>query len=260
MNLQPARLLVALIAAIALPVFAQNLAVVNGKAIPSSAADALVKQAIASGQQQDTPELRKKVKDHLIQTAVLFQEAEKQGYGKKDEVKDQIEQARQQIVVNAMFTDYMKKHAPSDADVLAEYNKQKSSVANEKEYNARHILVEKEEEAKAIIAKLKAGGKFEDLAKGTKDTGSAANGGSLDWAQASNYVPEFAAALKELKKGELTEKPVKTQFGYHVIRLEDSRPVKAPSLDEVKPRISQFLTQQKAKAFVEDLQKKAVIK
>lgn len=260
MTLQPARLLVALIAAIALPVFAQNLAVVNGKAIPSAAADKFVKQAVASGQQQDTPELRKKVKEHLIQLAVLSQEAEKQGVGKKDEVKEQVEQARQQIMVQALIASYMEKNKPSDADIAAEYKKQTSGLANEKEYNARHILVEKEEEAKAIIAKLKAGGKFEELAKGTKDTGSAANGGSLDWSPASNYVPEFGNALKALKKGEMTDTPVKTQYGYHIIKLEDTRPVKAPSLEEVKPRIAQFLGQQKVKVFIDDLQKKAVIK
>jgi peptidyl-prolyl cis-trans isomerase C len=258
MNLQPARLLVALIAAVALPVFAQNLAVVNGKKIPSSAADAMVKQAVAQGQ-PDSPELRKAAKEQLINQEILFQEAEKQGYAKHDEVKQQLEQARQSIVIRAMVQDYMKKNPIKDADIKAEYDKFAAQFGKDKEYNARHILVEKEEEAKAIIAKLKAGEKFEDLAKQSKDPGSAANGGKLDWAPASNYVPEFGNALKALAKGAVTEAPVKSQFGYHVIKLEDVRDAKAPSLDELKPRISQGLQQQKFQALQESLKKKAKI-
>ena len=129
-----------------------------------------------------------------------------------------------------------------------------------KEYNARHILVDKEDEAKAIIAKLKAGDKFEELAKQSKDPGSAANGGSLDWAPAANYVKPFGDALMTLKKGEFTETPVKTQFGYHVIKLEDVRDAKVPPLEEVKPRIVQNLQQKQFLAFQEKLRKKAKIK
>lgn len=258
MTLQPARLLVALIAAIALPVFAQNLAVVNGKKIPSSAADAMVKQAATQGQ-QDTPELRKMVKEQLITQELLYQEAAKQGYAKKDDIQQQIEQVRQTIIIRAMLGDYFKKNPISDKDVQAEYDKYKATLANDKEYNARHILVEKEEEAKAIIAKLKTGGKFEELAKGTKDTASAANGGSLDWAPASNYVPEFGAALKKLEKGAVTDTPVKTQYGFHVIKLEDSRPAKARPLEELKQQISQGLQQKKFEEFKDGLKKKATI-
>ena len=258
MTLQPARLLVALIAAIALPVFAQNLAVVNGKKIPSSAADAMVKQAATQGQ-QDTPELRKMVKEQLIIQELLFQEASKQGYAKKAEIQQQIEQVRQTIIIRAMLGDHFQKHPISDKDIQAEYDKYKATLANDKEYNARHILVEKEEEAKAIIAKLKAGGKFEDLAKSSKDPGSAANGGSLDWAPASNYVPEFGNALKKLDKGAITDTPVKSQFGFHVIKLEDSRPAKARALEEMKQQISQGLQQKKFEEFKDGLKKKATI-
>lgn len=258
MNLQPARLLVALIAAVALPVFAQNLAVVNGKKIPSTAADAMVKQAVAQGQ-PDTPELRKAAKEQLINQEILFQEAEKQGYAKKDDVKQQLEQARQSIIIRAMIQDYFKKHPVSDAEVKAEYDKYAAQVSKDKEYNARHILVEKEEEAKAIITKLKAGEKFEDLAKQSKDPGSKDNGGKLDWAPAANYVPEFGNALRGLAKGGMTETPVKSQFGFHVIKLDDVRDAKAPSLDELKPRISQGLQQQKFQALQESLKKKAKI-
>ncbi len=258
MTLQPARLLVALIAAVALPVFAQNLAVVNGKKIPSSAADAMVKQAVAQGQ-PDTPELRKAAKDQLINQEVLFQEAEKQGYGKKEEVKQQLEQARHSIVIRAMLQDYFKKNPVSEAAIKAEYDKFAAQATKDKEYNARHILVEKEEDAKAIITKLKAGEKFEDLAKQSKDPGSKDNGGKLDWAPAANYVPEFGNALRALAKGGLTETPVKSQFGFHVIKLDDVRDAKAPSLEELKPRISQGLQQQKFQELQEALKKKAKI-
>jgi peptidyl-prolyl cis-trans isomerase C len=257
MTLQPARLLVALIAVVALPVLAQNLAVVNGKKIPSSAADAMIKQATSQGQ-PDTPELRKAAKEQLINQEVLLQEAEKLGYGKQPEVKQQLDQARQSIIIRAMVLDHFKKNPVKDSDIQSEYDKFKQ-LSSGKEYNARHILVEKEEDAKAIIVKLKAGGKFEELAKQSKDTGSAANGGSLDWAPPGNYVKPFGDALTTLKKGEITETPIKTQFGFHVIKLDDTRDAKVPSLDEVKPRISQSLQQQKFQALQETLKKKAVI-
>ncbi len=257
MILQPARLLVALIAAIALPVLAQNIAVVNGKKIPSAAADAMIKQATSQGQ-PDSPELRKQAREQLINQEILFQEAEKQGYGKLPEVKQQLDQARQSIIIRAMVLDHFKKNPIKDNEIQAEYDKFKAQAGG-KEYNARHILVEKEDEAKAIIAKLKSGAKFEELAKQSKDTGSAANGGSLDWAPPGNYVKPFGDALSTLKKGETTENPVQTQFGYHVIRLDDIREAKIPALEEVKPRIAQSLQQKKFAELQEVLKKKATI-
>jgi peptidyl-prolyl cis-trans isomerase C len=257
MKFRPARLLIALLAVVALPVLAQNLAVVNGKKIPSARADEMVKQAVTQGQ-KDTPDLRKAAKDQLINQEILFQEAEKKGYSKSADVKTQVEQARQSIIIRAMILDYIKKNPVTDADIKAEYDKFKAQ-SGDKEYNARHILVETEDEAKAIIAKLKAGGKFDDLAKVSKDPGSAAKGGSLDWASPGNYVKPFSDALVELKKGQFTETPVKSQFGYHVIKLEDTRAAKVPSFDEVKPQISQALQQKKLQALQDDLRKKATI-
>jgi peptidyl-prolyl cis-trans isomerase C len=142
--------------------------------------------------------------------------------------------------------------------VKAEYDKFKSQ-AGDKEYRARHILVDKEEDAKAIIAKLKGGAKFEELAKQSKDPGSAANGGDLDWASPASYVKPFSDALVALQKGQVTETPVKTQFGYHVIKLEDVRAAKVPSMEEVKPQIAESLQQKKLQAYQEDLRKKAKI-
>ncbi|WP_338848374.1 peptidylprolyl isomerase [Massilia sp. W12] len=257
MKSNSARLLVALLAAISLPVAAQNLAVVNGKPIPASRADMLIKQAAAQGQ-ADTPELRKYIKEQLIEREVLVQEAEKRGMSKSDEFKNQMEMARQSALARALVTEHMKSAKVSDADIKAEYDNLVKGMSG-KEYNARHILVEKEDQAKAIIAKIKGGAKFEDLAKESKDPGSAANGGALDWAPANAYVKEFGDALAALQKGKMTETPVKTQYGFHVIRLDDVRDAKAPALEEVKPQIEQSLTQKKLQAFIEDLKKKAKV-
>jgi peptidyl-prolyl cis-trans isomerase C len=257
MNLKPARLLMILLAATALPVMAQNLAVVNGKPVPSSRADAMIKQLSAQGQ-QDSPQLRSMVKEELINREILIQEADKLGLGNNPDVKSQLDIARQSIVIRALVADYLKKHPVTDAEVKAEYDKFKAQ-AGDKEYRARHILVEKEEDAKNIIAKLKGGAKFEELAKQSKDPGSAANGGDLDWASPASYVKPFSDAMVGLQKGQVTETPIKTQFGYHVIKLEDVRAAKVPAMEEVKPQIAESLQQKKLQAYQEDLRKKAKI-
>ena len=164
MMLKPARLLLAMIAVVAAPAFAQNLATVNGKAIPAAKADQMVKQVVAQGQQPDSPQLREMVKKELIGREVMLQEANKQGYGNKADVKAAIDNASQSIIINAMLADYVKKNPVKDADIKAEYDKYKAANGG-KEYHSRHILVTTEQEAKDIITKLKAGGKFEELAK-----------------------------------------------------------------------------------------------
>jgi len=257
MMLKPARLLLALIAVVAAPVFAQNVATVNGKAIPASRVDQMVKQVVAQGQQPDSPQLRELVKKDLIGREVLIQEADKQGFGTKPEVKAAIENARQSIIINAMLADYVKKNPVKDADIKAEYDKYKAAMG-EKEYHSRHILVATEAEAKDIITKLKAGGKFEELAKVSKD-GSAANGGDLGWMVPGKLVKPFADAMVALKNGQITETPVKTEFGYHVIKLEESRPTKLPALEEVKGQVAEALQQKKIAAYREELVKKAKV-
>ena len=258
MTFKPARLLLALIAIAVSPAFAQNLAVVNGKPIPSSRADAIVKQVVAQGQGTDGPQLREAIKKDLIAREVMMQEAVKQGYDKNPEVKTALENARQTIVINALARDYITKHPVTDADIKAEYDRF-TKQTGDKEYHVRHILVENEADAAAIIAKLKGGAKFEDLAKQSKDTGTANNGGDLDWATPSSFPPEFAAGFTSLQKGQVTEKPVKTQVGYHVIKLDDVRAAKLPTLDEVKPQISDALSQQKLAAYQEEMVKKAKV-
>jgi peptidyl-prolyl cis-trans isomerase C len=258
MTFKPARLLLALLAVAAMPAFAQNAAVVNGKPIPSSRVEAVVKQVVAQGQQPDSPALREAVKKDLIGREVLMQEALKQGYDKNAEVKTQLDNARQTIVINALLRDYVGKNRVSDADIKAEYDRFKTT-AGDKEYHVRHILVETEPEAKAIIAKLKGGAKFEDLAKTSKDSGTAATGGDLDWATPSSFPKEFSDAFVGLGKGAVTENPVKTSAGYHIIKLDDTRPAKIPTLDEVKPQIAEAIQQKKLQAYQDEMVKKAKI-
>ncbi len=253
-------LLAALAAAtvVAMPAFAQNVAIVNGKAVPKSRVEALSAQVARSGR-PITPEITAQIKEEVIAREIFMQEAQKRGLDASEDYKNQLEIARQGILIRELFADYQKKNPVTDAEAKSEYDKFVAANGG-KEYRARHILVAKEDEAKAIIASLKKGGKFEDIAKKqSKDPGSGANGGDLDWAGASSYVPEFSAALVKLNKGQTTDAPVKTQFGFHVIRLDDVREAQLPKIDEVKPQIAQQLQQQKLAKFQEDLRAKAKV-
>ncbi|PUE22160.1 peptidylprolyl isomerase [Limnohabitans sp. MMS-10A-160] len=248
----------AVLALMAAPAFAQNLAVVNGKPVPSSRVDVLKQQVEASGRPV-TPEVLAQIKEELVAREVFMQEAKKRGLDASDEYKNQIELARQTILIRQLFADFQKKNPVTDADIKAEYDKFVAANGG-KEYRARHILVEKEDEAKALIADIKKGAKFEDLAKkASKDPGSGANGGDLDWAAAGSYVPEFSGAMVKLDKGQMTETPVKSQFGFHIIRVDDVREAQLPKLEEVKPQIAQQLQQQKLSGFQESLRSKAKI-
>jgi len=257
MKFKPATLLLALIAVAATPAFAQNVATVNGKAIPAAQMDAALKQAAAQGQ-PDSPQLREMIKKSLVGREVLVQEATKQGVAANKEVKEALEQARQEIIIRALLVDYVKKNPVSDAEIKAAYDQFKAGKG-EKEYHARHILVKTEKEATDIIAKLKGGAKFEELAKASQDPGSAANGGDLDWAAPGNYVKPFADAMVALKDGQITDKPVQSQFGYHVIKLEGSRAAKVPALEEIKSQIAESLTQRKVAAYRDQLVAKAKV-
>ncbi len=244
-------------------VSAQNIAVVNGKAVPKARVDAMIDQIIKSPQQPGqppmtrSPELEQKVKDEIVLREIYIQEAERLGLQRSADYKTQMEFARQSILIRALFTDAEKKLGTTDAEARAEYDRIKASNGD-KEYRARHILVEKEEDAKALIAQIKGGAKFEDLAKkNSKDPGSAENGGDLDWANPGNYVPEFSAAMTKLQKGQVTDAPVKSQFGFHIIKLEDVRAVQFPAFEEVKEQIVQRQNQVKVAKFREDLKNKA---
>jgi peptidyl-prolyl cis-trans isomerase C len=239
-------------------VLAQNVAIVNGKAVPKARIDALTQQIEKSGR-KITPEMEGQLRDEVIAREVFMQEAEKQGISSSEDFKAQMELARQTLLIRELFATYEKKNQVTDAELKAEYDKFVATNGG-KEYKARHILVEKEAEALAIIASLKKGGKFEDIAKKqSKDPGSGAKGGDLDWANPSSYVPEFTEALLKLNKGQLSETPVKSQFGYHVIRVDDIRTAQLPSFEEVKPQIAKQMQQQKLATFQEDLRKKAKV-
>lgn len=231
---------------------------VNGKVIPKSRIETLVSGQMAQGH-PDTPELRNAVKEELIRREVLSQAAAAKGIDKKADVQTQIDMARQQVIIAAFLQDYVKNNPPTDAEIQKEYDAIKARVGD-KEYHARHILVQKEEDAKAIIAKLDKGDKFEDLAKQSMDPGSKDRGGDLGWSTPASYVKPFADALVALKPGTYTKEPVKTDFGYHVIKLEDTRAMKFPTLEEAKPQITQRLTQQKVEKLVESLRAKAKVK
>jgi peptidyl-prolyl cis-trans isomerase C len=253
------KLALSLVAALSLSAMAQNLAVVNGKPVPSSRVEALKQQVERSGRPV-TPEILAQIKEELIAREIFMQEARKRGLEASEDYKTQLELARQSLLIRELFANFQKKNPVTDAEIKAEYDKFVAANGG-KEYRARHILVEKEDEAKALIADLKKGGKFEDLAKkASKDPGSGANGGDLDWASAASYVPEFASALVKLEKGQLTDVPVKSQFGFHVIRVDDIREAQLPKLEEVKPQITQQLTQTKLGKFQEDLRAKANVK
>jgi peptidyl-prolyl cis-trans isomerase C len=236
---------------------AQNVAIVNGKPVPKARVEALLQQATKQGGQPRTPELEAQVKDEVVLREMFMQEAEKLGLARSADYKAQMELARQSILIRELFTDYTKKNPVTDAEIQAEYDKFKAQATGT-EYRARHILVEKEDEAKALIAQIKGGAAFDELAKkNSKDPGSGQNGGDLDWANPNSYVPEFSQALSALKKGEMTETPVKTQFGYHIIKLEDTREAQFPALDEVKPQIQQRLGQQRLAKFRDDIKAKS---
>ena len=247
---------VAVIGAVALPALAQNIAIVNGKPVPKARADLLITQITKRGQPR-SPEMEAKVKEEVVLREIFLQEAEKRGLNKTDDYKNQMELARQSLLIRELFADYAKKNPITDADAKAEYDKFKAQASGT-EFHARHILVEKEEDAKALVKQLNGGAKFEDLAtKNSKDTGSAQNGGDLGWSAPDAYVPEFSAALAKLKAGEMTQEPVKSQFGFHIIKLEETRPAQFPAFDDVKGQIMQRMQQQKVAEFQEELRSKA---
>jgi peptidyl-prolyl cis-trans isomerase C len=231
---------------------------VNGVTIPQSRADILIKEMTGQGR-PDTPEMRDSIKQELINREIVAQEAVKKGLDKRPEVLTQINLQRQAVLINAYLQDYLKAHPVTDDEVKKEYERVKAS-AGAREYKVRHILVETEDEAKQITAQLNKGANFEKLAgEKSKDQGSKDRGGDLDWATPARYVPAFGQAITKLKKGQLTDAPVQTQFGWHVIRLDDERPSKFPPLEEVKPQIEQQLRQQTVNKAFTDLRAKAKV-
>jgi len=258
MTLKKTRLWVLLAAFAAAPAFAQNIAVVNGTPIPKARADALIDQLVHQGQ-QNTPQLQTAVREELVNREILMQVALRRGLPNRPDIKAQIAVAQQTVVLRALIEDFVKNNQPTDAEVTARYNALIKDAGG-KEYHLHHILVDNEQQAKDLIAKIKAGASFEDLAKQySKDPGSGKNGGDLDWSDPKAYVPEFADAATHLQKGQMTDTPVHTQFGWHIIRVDDVRSITPPPLEQVRPQIVQQIQQEKLQAFEEGLRKNAKI-
>jgi peptidyl-prolyl cis-trans isomerase C len=250
-------LVIASAALLPLSASAQNIATVNGKAVPKSRVELLISQVTRNGQQQRTPELEAQARDEVVLREIFAQEATKRGIPASTDYQAKLELTKQGLMINELFEDFIRKNPVNDAEAKAEYDKAKAQASGT-EYRARHILVEKEDEAKTLIAQIKAGAGFDDLAKkSSKDTGSAEHGGDLDWANPNSYVPEFSQAMVKLKKGEMTDTPVKSQFGYHIIKLEDTREAKFPAFEEVKAQIQQRIGQQKLAKFRDEMKDKA---
>lgn len=233
-------------------------ATVNGTAIPRARLDYLVRQQTSRGA-PDNEQTRAAVRDELINRELVAQEAARAGTAKKGDVPVQLDMARQDVLVGAYLNDYLRTHPVSDAEVQKEYDNARSQTGAT-EYRARHILVESADEAKRLIADLKKGAKFEELArKSSKDEGTRERGGDLDWSVPAAFDKAFADAMVKLQKGQITQEPVQSRFGFHVIQLEDQRAVNFPPLAQVKPQIQQRLTRQKVETLIRDLRAKAKV-
>lgn len=230
---------------------------VNGKAVPQNVADALMTEAKSQGA-PDTAEVKNAVKEDLIRRELLTQEAVKKGLDKRADVAGQLALVRLGVLANAAIADYAAAHPVSDEQLKKDYEGIKAQLGGT-EYKARHILVEKEQEAKDIVAKLDKGEKIEDLAKASKDPGSKDSGGDLGWSAPNAYVKPFSDAMKLLKKGEYTKTPVKTDYGYHVILLEDTRPLQTPPFEQVKPQLQQRAQKQLVEQYLKELRAKAKV-
>jgi peptidyl-prolyl cis-trans isomerase C len=217
--------------------YSQNIAIVNGKAIPKSKLEQIINEVPGAKESKD---IQDKIKTTLIDRELMLQEAYKRNLLSLPKVKLQIEEMRNAVLVGTVLDDYLN-NSINDAE-LKKYYELFAKNTSGKQYKSKHILVATEAEANAILASIQQGKKFEDLAKEkSMDTGSGAQGGDLNWNKPDIFVPEFASALVALNKGETSKKSVKTQFGYHIIRLDDVKEGVAPSMAEVKPQIIEML-------------------
>lgn len=228
-------------------------------AVSQAQFDLILKERLAQGQ-PDTPELRAFLRDELINRELFARAARAKGLERDASMKTQMAVASESVLIRAYISDYLTANPITDDVLKREYDTIRAGLGD-KEYRARHILVEKKEDAEGIIKQLQAGGKFEDLAKAnSKDPGSKDNGGDLDWAVPSNYVKPFSDALVGLQKGKYTPTPVQSPFGFHVIQLDDVRDAKAPAFDEVKPQLAQRLQGQVIEKHLAELRSKAGLK
>ena len=234
------------------------LATVNGVQIPRNRLDIVLRQQTARGA-QDNEQLRTQLREALINNELLIQEANRSGIAKKTEVQQQIDLVRQEVIANAVVAEHIRANPISDSDVQKEYERAKAQTGD-REYKARHILVATEDDARSVLADLKKGAKFDDVAqKRSLDEGTRPKGGDLDWNVPTNFDKAFADAMVKLEKGKMTDAPVRSRFGFHIIVLDDVRPVSFPPLSQVSQQIQQRLVGQKVDALIRELRGKAKI-
>lgn len=236
----------------------ESIATVNGVPIPKYHVDVMIAAQLAQGARQDDPNLQENIRKELIRRAVLEQAALKAGIDKQGETAAKQEISRQNVLIGDYLQNWVKNNPPTDDELQKAYSAIKERLGD-KEYHARHILVETEKNANDIITSLKKGAKFAALAKKSRDPGSKDRGGDLGWTNPASFVPSFSEAMTRLEKGKYTTTPVKTEYGYHVILLEDVRDQQAPSFDEVKPQLQMSLQQKKVQEYIEQLEKSAVV-
>lgn len=245
---------------IAVPAYAQTVATVNGQDITQKNLDGFVALLVSQGA-TDSDELRQQVKQEMIHRLVAVQAAEKAGADKQEAVQQELELARQGILVRALMSNHLDNNPISDAEIKVRYDELKEEQSKVLEYKVRHILVEDEKQAQDLISAISSKKTtFEEAAKQDSiDPGSGANGGDLGWSPAGNYVPEFAQAVESLDKGAMTDAPVQSQFGWHIIQVEDTRPTSFPEFEAVKPQLEEMLRQQQLAEFQDELMKNAKI-
>lgn len=237
---------------------AKTVVTVNGTKINSQTLDTFLQAVTGKPAAEATPEQREAMLDQLVNMTLAAQAAEKDGLAKDPEVAARIELLRTQILAEAASEKYAKAHPVSDDEIKAEYDAQVAMMP--KEYKARHILVETEDAANAVIKDLDAGGDFAKIAKSqSKDSASAANGGDLGWFSGQAMVKPFSDALAKLEKGATTKAPVQTQYGWHVIQLEDTRASEAPAFDDVKDQVKMLAQRKKLQTYLDELRKTAKI-
>ena len=237
---------------------AATVATVNGKKLSGELYDTFV-QAVTGGQMQEplTDEQKTQLIDQLVNMTLAAQAAEKDGLQKDPKVAARIDLLRTQILAEAASDKYIKAHPVSETEMKAEYDAQIASMP--KEYKARHILVDKQETAESIIRELQAGGDFSKLAKSESKDSSAQAGGDLGWFSPQTMVKPFADAVIALEKGKYTTTPVQSEFGYHVIILDDVRNPEVPKFEDVKPQVEMFVQRKKLQEYLDGLRKTAQI-
>ena len=242
---------------------APPVATVNGATISRSMFEFVLKNDAAQHQKTPadlTPQEREAALDGLIDAELVTQQADKDGTLKSADATNQLELARLSASQQIFSEKFVKDNKPTDQELKAEYDKQVALLPHT-EYHARHILVDSQEKAQAIIAKLAKGAKFDELAKTESSDPSSKNGGDLGWFSPDRMVKEFSDAVTALKPGDYTTVPVHTQYGWHVIKLEETRPVTPPPFDnpQIKQQLEQMVLRTKFKAYVDGLKKTAQI-